>query len=446
MNPSQWAALADASPDELAHLPLPAEYQAAHLRIEDVGMFDGRSDKDVRRSLRVGPVPMPELAPDEVLIAVMASSINYNTVWSATFEPIPTFQFLQAYGKQGGWASRHDLPQHVLGSDAAGILVRTGSGVRHWRIGDRVVVSAACVDDQEPATQADGMLGAGQLAWGFETNFGGLAHFAVARASQLVPKPAHLTWEEAASLTACGGTAYRMLVGEHGARLKQGDVVLIWGAAGGLGAYATQLVNNGGGISVGVVSSAARAKAARELGCAVVLDRTELGFTADQIANGKRLGSAIRAEVGEDPHIVFEHVGQATFGTSLFVVRRGGVVVTCGSSSGHQHTYDNRYLWMKLKRVVGSHVANLQEQWDFIRLVDLGRIMPAMSTLYPLEQIGEATRLVQTGAHLGKVGVLCLAPRPGLGVTDPALRTRIGADRLNPLRAEPCTSATLEKS
>jgi crotonyl-CoA reductase len=289
-------------------------------------------------------------------------------------------------------------------------------------------------------------MGNEQLAWGFETNFGGLAHYAVVRASQLVPKPAHLTWEEAACNTLCAGTAYRMLVGEHGARIKQGDVVLIWGATGGLGAYAVQFVKNGGGIAVGVVGSEAKAQAARELGCDVVINRNELGMgghTGDDTGDdqrrtleiGKQLGRIIRREVGEDPHAVFDYVGKATFGVSVFVVRRGGVVVTCGSSTGYHHVYDNRYLWMKLKRIIGSHVANLQEQWETNRLIAQGRVMPALSTVYSLDEVAEALRLVQTNAHIGKVGVLCLAPTEGLGVTDPALRAEIGEDRLRVLRA-----------
>ncbi|MGW0841776.1 crotonyl-CoA carboxylase/reductase [Streptomyces sp. NPDC002787] len=436
------AVLAGAAPEELERAALPEEFTAAHLRVEDVDVFRDVADKDVRKTLRVGPVPMPEPAPDEVLIAVMASSINYNTVWSATFEPLPTFRFLASYGRQGGWAARHDQPYHVLGSDAAGVVVRVGSAVRRWRVGDHVLVNAACVDEQEAVTQADGMLGEHQLAWGYETNFGGLAHYCLARASQLIPKPAHLTWEEAACVPACAGTSYRMLVSDRGARMKQGDVVLIWGATGGVGAYAVQFVRNGGGIPVGVVGSPEKAEALRALGCDIVIDRSEIGIGESEgddfeqaIADGKRLGAVIRRETGEDPHIVFEHVGQATFGMSLFVVRRGGTVVTCGSSTGYRHRYDNRYLWMKLKRVIGSHVANLHEQWECARLFGQGRIMPVMSSLFPLQEVGEATRLVQRNEHIGKVGVLCLAPEPGLGVTDPERRARIGEDRLNPLRA-----------
>lgn len=441
MDPLAEAVLAGAPPEQLAREPLPSEYTAVHLSAEDLDVFGGASDRDVRRTLRVGPVPMPELAVDEVLVAVMASSINYNTVWSATFEPVPTFNFLRKLGRQGGSAARHDLPQHVVGSDAAGVIVRTGAGVRRWGVGDHVVVSCVQVDDQEPATHADGMLGAEQRIWGFETNFGGLAHYAVVRANQLLPKPAHLTWEEAASMMLCAATSYRMLVSDRGARIKQGDVVLIWGATGGLGAYAVQLVKNGGGIAVGVVSTEEKARRARVLGCDVVINRADIGLDGDlgddpdaSIEAGKRLGRIIRAETGEDPHVVFDYIGQATFAISVFVVRRGGTVVTCGSSTGYQHRFDNRYLWMHLKRIVGSHAANLQEQSECNRLFRLGHLVPVLSTVYPLAETAEAARLVQTNRHTGKVGVLCLAPRPGLGVTDHHMRDRIGEEELNPLR------------
>lgn len=440
MNPLSEAVLAGATAEQIEQLPVPEDYLAAHLLAEDAEMFRGIADKDVRKSLRVGRVPMPELAPDEVLIAVMASAINYNTVWSAMFEPMSTFKFLSLLARQGGWETRHDRPYQVIGSDAAGVVVRTGVGVRRWRAGDRVVISPAHVNDQEPLTQHDGMLGNEQRAWGFETNFGGLAEYAVVRASQLVAKPTHLTWEEAASIPLCGGTAYRMLVSERGARMKQGDVVLVWGAAGGLGGYAVQFVRNGGGIPVGIVGSPAKAEAARKLGCEVVIERSEFGLDGDPsddpgqvLAIGKRLGRLVRERAGADPDIVFEHVGRATFGISVFVVRRGGVVVTCGSSTGYQHVFDNRYLWMRLKRIIGSHGANLHEQNETHRLVQSGRIASTVSSVYPLTEAAEATRLVQTNSHLGKVAVLCLAPEPGLGVSDPELRARVGADRLAPL-------------
>ncbi|MEU6560657.1 crotonyl-CoA carboxylase/reductase [Nocardia nova] len=438
------AAVLDGAPaDVLLAQEVPAQYPAAHLRREDVGIFDGVTDKDPRRSIHLGEVPMPELAPDEALVAVMASSINFNTVWSSIFEPVSTFDMLDRYARPGGFASRHRRDYQVIGSDAAGVVVRTGAGVRNWKVGDHVTVSPVLVDDQNAGAHDDAMLDPAMTAWGYETNFGGLAHYCVVRASQLLPKPAHLTWEEAACINLCGGTAYRMLVGEHGARIKQGDIVLIWGAAGGLGAFATQLVSNAGGIPVGVVSSDEKARLVRALGCEVVVNRSELELdTGDRgpeatIAAAKRLGRAIRSAVGEDPHVAFDYTGRDTFGMSVIVVRRGGTVITCGSSSGYRHEYDNRYLWMNLKRVIGSHAMNLKEAAEMIRLFDLGKLAPPLSAVHPLSDVAEAVRSVQKNVHVGKVGVLGLAPHAGLGVTDPEKRERLGEAFLTPLRPLP---------
>lgn len=433
------AVVAGADATALESLPVPDSFPAATVRACDVNMFEGVDDKDVRKTLHVGDVPMPELAPDEALIAVMASAINYNTVWTAMFEPLPTFQFLKEMGKAGGWEARHDQPYHIVGSDASGVIVRTGSSVRKWKVGDHVVIAPAYVDEQDPDTHRDGMLGQGQKAWGFETNFGGLAHYAVVRASQLLPKPASLTWEEAAVNPLCASTAYRMLVSDRGAQMKQGDIVLIWGATGGLGSYAVQLVRNGGGIPVGVVNSDAKAHVLRSLGCEAIINREEICGADDTVLQRpegwKKLGKAIRAAVGEDPHIVFEHVGMKTFPASVFLARRGGTIITCGSSTGYQHSFDNRYLWMRLKRIIGSHGANLHEQSEVNRLIALGHLVPALSTTYPLAEVGTAARSVQTNQHIGKVGVLCLAPRPGLGITDPQARARVGEERLRVFRS-----------
>ena len=437
------AVRAGATAAELLGEPVPTDYLAAYIRRQDQDMFAGVSDRDLRKSLHVGLIPMPELAPDEVLVAVMASSINYNTIWSATFEPVSTFKSLSRLKQFGRYDARHDLDYQVIGSDCAGVIVRVGAGVRRCTVGDYVLVGPVQVDDQEPMTHADGMLGKGQRVWGYETNFGGLATYTIVRASQIILKPAHLTWEEAASLSLCASTAYRMLVSARGAQIKQGDIVLIWGATGGLGAFAVQLVKNGGGIAVGVVGSDSKAELANALGCDLVIDRRQLGVYDDHTsisdrsnAVGKALSRIIRSKFGEDPHVVFDYVGRETFGASLFVVRRGGVVVTCGSATGFDHYYDNRYLWMNLKRIIGSHAANLQEQYECIRLFDLGHLVPVLSEVFPLSAVADAARLVQLNEHVGKVGVLGLAPSAGLGVTDPAKRAAIGETRLNIFRSE----------
>ncbi|MDP4973608.1 MAG: alcohol dehydrogenase catalytic domain-containing protein, partial [Ilumatobacteraceae bacterium] len=229
-----------ATGEQLAALPIPATYRAAVIEKQDVDMFAGvaSGDKDPRKSIKLREVPVPELAPDEALVAVMASSINFNTVWSAIFEPISTFGALTRLARESSWAKRHDLPYHILGSDGAGVVLRVGTAVRNWKPGDRVTIHCNHVDDQDPSAHDDSMLGANQRIWGYETNFGGLADLTVVKANQLMPKPAHLSWEEAAVNALCNSTSYRMLVSKNGARMKQGDVVLIWGATGGIGAYA----------------------------------------------------------------------------------------------------------------------------------------------------------------------------------------------------------------
>jgi crotonyl-CoA reductase len=434
MSPAK-AVTVEPSVERLLGRDPPATYMAAYLAREDEDMFRGIADKDVRRSIRVGEVPLPELAPDEVLLAVMASSVNYNTVWSATFEPVSTFRFLERLGRLGGWHARHDLPSHVMGSDAAGVVVRVGVGVQRWSEGDRVVASPAWIDDQDPISQVDGMLTENQRAWGFETNFGGLAHFAIAKANQLLPKPRHLTWEEAACNTSCAMTAYRMLVSSRGVQFKQGDIVLVWGATGGLGSYAIQFIRNGGGVAIGVVSSERKGELLERLGCDLVLRRDQLGLDGlSEVDMGKRVGAEIRRCLGEDPHIAFDYLGRETFGASVYLVRRGGTVVTCGSSTGYRHEYDNRRLWMRLKRVIGSHAANWQEAWESNRLIEQGKIVPTLSMVYQLEQVGEAARAVQLNRHVGKIGVLCLAEREGLGVEDPELRAAVGEERLGLFR------------
>ena len=257
-----------ASGDDIANLPIPDHFRAAFVQRDDVAMFEGvaSDDKDPRKSIHIGDVATPELAPDEVYLAVMASSINFNTVWTSIFEPLPTFGFLDRLGRESEWAKRHALPYHVIGSDASAVVLRVGSAVRNWKPGDRVTVHCNYVDDQDPSAHNDSMLAANQRIWGFETNFGGLADLSIVKANQLMPKPTHLTWEEAAVNALCNSTSYRMLVGGHGARMKQGDSVLIWGATGGIGGYAVQYVLNGGGTPIGVVSSPERAALAERHG------------------------------------------------------------------------------------------------------------------------------------------------------------------------------------
>jgi len=430
-----------ATGDQLAGIPLPDAYRAAVLDKSDAGMFDGVAsrDKDPRKSLKLREAPLPSLAPDEAVVAVMASSINFNTVWSSIFEPVSTFGSLTRLARESEWAKRHDLPYHVVGSDGSGVVLRVGTAVRNWRPGDRVTIHCNHVDDQDPSAHDDSMLGANQRIWGYETNFGGLADLTVVKANQLMPKPAHLSWEEAAVNALCNSTSYRMLVSQNGANMRQGDVVLIWGATGGIGAYAVQYVLNGGGIPVGVVSSPDKVRILREMGCDAVIDRSKADYKfwnddTHNEAEWRRFGSDIRALVGEDPDIVFEHPGRSTFGASMYVAKKGGTVVTCAATSGFMMEFDNRYFWMRLKRLVGSHFANYREAYAANRLIAKGMIDPVLSRTFPLDQVGEAAFQVHRNMHEGKIGVLCLAENEGEGVTDHELRSKVGEARLRRFR------------
>jgi len=386
----------DRSPETYSALKLPARYRAVTVHKDEADMFAGMAsrDKDPRKSLHVEEVDVPELGPGEALVAVMASAINYNTVWTSIFEPVSTFSF------------------HLVA----------------WQPGDEVVAHCLSVELEHADGHNDTMLDPEQRIWGFETNFGGLADLALVKANQLMPKARHLTWEEAASPGLVNSTAYRQLVSRNGAGMKLGDVVLIWGASGGLGSYATQMALASGATPICVVSSPDKAEICRKMGAKLVIDRSRdtgegYAFWKDENTQDprewKRLGAKIRQLTGgKDPDIVFEHPGRETFGASVFVARKGGTIVTCASTSGFMHEYDNRYLWMSLKRIIGSHFANYREAWEANDLIDRGLIHPTLSKTYSLDQVGQAAYDVHRNLHQGKVGVLALAPQTGLGVTD----------------------------
>ena len=244
-------------------------------------MFEGlaSAEKDPRKSLHVGEVPLPELAPDEAYVAVMASAINFNTVWTSIFEPLPTFGFLDRLGKESRWGARHALDYHVVGlrrrrGGAADGLAGAATGSR--ATGSPSTATTSTTRTRRPTTTRCWRPTSGSGA--SRPNFGGLADIAVVKANQLMPKPAHLSWEEAAVNALCNSTAYRMLVSHNGAPVHQGDQVLVWGASGGLGSFAVQYVLNGGGIPVGVVSSPEKVDLLHDLGVEAVIDRRAAGY------------------------------------------------------------------------------------------------------------------------------------------------------------------------
>jgi crotonyl-CoA carboxylase/reductase len=279
-----------------------------------------------------------------------------------------------------------------------------------------------------------------QKIWGYETTWGSFAQFTKVQAQQLLPKPKHLAWEEAASYGLTYFTAYRMLMNRG--NLQAGHKVLIWGAAGGLGVFAVQLCKLVGADCVGVVSSDDKGKLVEELGAVGYIDRNEFkGMmrtgkeTPDEekarFKESRAFSKRVRELFGGDaPDTVFEHVGQATFPTSVYTVKTFGKVVICGATSGYTLDFDVRYLWMRQKEILGSHFANAWECNLANALIEQSKIRPVLWKTMPWEDVANAHQLMHENKHAGKISVLVGADAEGQGRTaegPAAIRAEVGA-------------------
>ncbi len=360
-------------------------------------------------AMQVEEVPLPEIGPSEVLVLVMAAGVNFNGVWAAQGKPVSVFRM-------------HKESFHIAGSDAAGIVWKIGKDVRRWKVGDEVVVHCNQSCGQCPECNGlDPMACSEQKIWGYETSWGSFAQFTRVQAQQLVPKPKQLGWEEAASYGLTFFTAYRMLVGQ--AQVKPGDNVLIWGAAGGLGIFAIQLCKVLGANPIAVVSSPDKFDLVRSLGAEMIVNRRDFGFsfarnetpeqTKKRTDEMKRFGGELRRLTGgKDPDVVFEHVGQETFPTSVFVCKRFGRIVICGATTGFNLEFDVRYLWMRQKQILGSHFANAYQAERANELMISGKIRPVLDQVFDFVDTPAAHQLMKENKHKGKLGIRIQAPLP----------------------------------
>jgi crotonyl-CoA carboxylase/reductase len=370
---------------------------------------------------------VPEPGAFEVTVRVMAAGVNFNNVWAALGQPVSVFR-------------SHEEDHHIGGSDASGIVWKVGEGVTRWKPGDEVVMHCNQASYEDPEVHGlDPLAAPSQKIWGYETTWGSFAQFCKVQAQQLLPKPENLTWEEAASYGLTYFTAYRMLIDQ--ASLQAGHKVLVWGAAGGLGVFATQLCEMAGAQSVGVVSSEEKGNLVRQLGALDYIDRSDFtgmmrkgGEEGDaekaRFKESRRFCKAVEEKLGGPPDIVFEHVGKATFPTSVLVVKPFGTVVICGATSGFSLDFDVRYLWMRQKRIVGSHFANAWECNRANVLIEQGKIRPVLWRTLPFDGVAEAHQLMYKNEHLGKIGILVGAESEGLGKTSEgpgAIRAEVGA-------------------
>jgi crotonyl-CoA carboxylase/reductase len=375
-------------------------------------------------------IEVPEPAAFEVIVRVMAAGVNFNNVWAALGKPVSVF----------GYGDHPQYGHHIGGSDASGVVWKVGPGVTRWKPGDEVVIhcNQASYEDVE-VHGLDPLAAPSQKIWGYETTWGSFAQFTKVQAQQLLPKPSALAWEEAASYGLTYFTAYRMLLDR--AKLQAGHKVLIWGAAGGLGVFATQLCKAAGAECVGVVSSDEKGELVERLGATGYINRSEFAGmmrTGTETPEEEKarfkvsrdFAKRVKEILGDAPDIVFEHVGKATFPTSVFTVKPFGKVVICGATSGHTLDFDVRYLWMRQKEILGSHFANAYECMRANALIDQGKIRPVLWRTMAFDGVADAHQLMHENKHLGKIAILVGAESEGEGRTAEgpgAIHAEVGA-------------------
>ena len=366
-------------------------------------------------AMQVEVVDTPDLDSHDVLIMVMAAGVNYNGVWAALGQPISPFDY-------------HKADYHIAGSDASGIVYAVGAKVTRFKVGDEVVVHCNQDDgDDEECNGGDPMFSTSQRIWGYETPDGSFAQFARVQDRQCMMRPKHLTWEESACYMLTLATAYRMLFGHRPHILRPGHNVLVWGASGGLGSMAIQLIAVAGANAIGVISEEDKRDFVMGLGAKGVINRKNFncwgqlppvngeGFK-EYMGETRKFGKAIWDITGKgnDVDFVFEHPGEATFPVSCNVVKRGGMVVFCAGTTGFNLTMDARFVWMRQKRIQGSHFANLMQASQANNLVIERRIDPCMSEVFSWDDIPTAHMKMLRNQHKpGNMAVLVQAKKPG---------------------------------
>ena len=386
---------------------LPATMAAWVIRQEREG--------EPRDAFQLEEIEVPEPGAFEVVVRVMAAGVNYNNVWAAMGKPVSVFRY------------HPEEDHHIGGSDASGVVWKVGAGVTRWAPGDEVVLHCNQASYEDPEVHGlDPLAAPSQKIWGYETSWGSFAQFTKVQAQQLLPKPTALSWEEAASYGLTYFTAYRMLITQ--CKLQAGGRVLVWGAAGGLGVFATQICKMAGAQSVGVVSSPEKGALVERLGATGWLNRDEYagmmrrgGESPEEekarFKESRRFSKAVAEILGAPPDIVFEHVGQATFPTSVLTVKPFGKVVICAGTTGFNLDFDVRYLWMRQKQIIGSHFANAYECNKANELIDQGVIRPVLWRTMGFDGVAEAHQLMRENRHLGKIAILVGAAEAGQGRT-----------------------------
>jgi NADPH:quinone reductase-like Zn-dependent oxidoreductase len=305
-------------------------------------------------------VPDPTPAPGEVLIRLRASALNHLDVWIRKGLP--------------------SVPKpRILGADGAGIVEALGGGVTGFEAGQRVVINPG-VEAPDGAIHVIGEHGDG-------TN----AQLIAVSATNVYPIPGDLSFEEAAAFPLVFETAYRMLVTR--ARLEPGEWVLLWGIGSGVSTAGLAIAKALGARTIVTSSSDAKLARARDLGADVTVNHAE----------GDVKAAVKEATEGHGADVVIDHVGEATWRTSLDVAAREGRIAVCGATSGPNPPAALHRVWWKQLTILGSTMGTKADFEGAYELIASGRARPVVDEVVPLAEIRAAHARLEAGEQLGKI-------------------------------------------
>ncbi len=324
-------------------------------------------------SLRVSSVERT-FDPTRAVVQVHAVALNHLDLWV----------------RRGVEGHRFPLPL-IPGSEASGIIESLPEDSGGFAVGDEVIVApgvscgtcVACSSGNDPLCLSYSILG--------ESEDGGCAEFMSVPVRNLIAKPPGLSFEEAAAIPLDFLTAWHMLIAR--AQLREGETVLVHAGGSGVGSAAIQIAKLWNCRVLTTVGSARKSEGARALGA----DETILYRDVDFLQEVRRL----TAKRGVD--VVVEHVGADTFDRSMRSLARGGRLVTCGATTGAEVTINLRLVFFKLLSILGSTMGSLNELRAIMEHVQAGRLRPVVDRVLPLEEVGEAHRLIEERQLFGKV-------------------------------------------
>ncbi|MFQ6606924.1 MAG: zinc-binding dehydrogenase [Fidelibacterota bacterium] len=317
-------------------------------------------------------ISAPKMDRNEVLVEIKAAAMNHLDIWVR--EGLP----------------RVPLPV-IMGSDGSGVIVETGSDTEGWQIGDEVMIQPGtycgtcnwCLSGQENYCANYGILG--------ETEDGTQCEFLAIQPGNLIRKPSTITFDDAAAFSLVFLTAHAMLI--RRAHLQAGETVLVLGGASGVGTAAIQIAKLFNCIVIAVAGNEKKLELCRELGADHLISYRE-----EKIYQRVK---KITGGLGVD--IVVEHVGSATWLDSLRSLALGGRLVTCGATTGAQVEIDLRHLFRKQQSILGSTMGDLQSFREVVSWLAEGKVRPVVDRIFPMREIRQAHRYLETGQQSGKV-------------------------------------------